>query len=116
MADGYRVTVSTLVGGTAVGKYVTEGVSFHCEAAFVNSAGSLADPATVKFAYKAAAIGVTTTLTYGTDAALVKKSTGTFYVDIDTNESAGQYDWTWFPTGTGQAAEKGIFYARPTET
>lgn len=116
MADGYKVTVSTLVGGTAVGKYVPKGVVLHCEAAFLNSAGAAADPATVKFAYQAAAIGVTTTLTYGVDAALVKKSTGVFYVDMDTGESAGEYDWRWFTTGTGQAAQQGTFYARSTET
>lgn len=116
MADGFRVTVSTLVGGVSVGGYVDKGVVLHCEAAFVNSVGVAADPATVKFAYKAEAIGVTTTLTFGTDVALVKKSTGTFYVDINTEESAGQYDWRWFPTGTGQSAKTGRFYARQPQT
>ena len=116
MADGYRITVSTLVGGTAVGKYVPKGVVLHCEAAFVTSAGTATDPATIKFAYQAAAIGTTTTLTYPTSAALVKKSTGTFYVDIDTGETSGEYDWRWFATGTGQAAEQGTFYVRSTET
>ena len=116
MADGFRTVVSTLVGGTAVGKYVPKGVVVHCEAVFTNSAGTATDPATVKFAYQAAAIASTTTLTYAVDAALVKRTTGTFYVDIDTGESAGEYDWRWFATGTGQAAEQGTFYVRSTET
>lgn len=116
MADGYRTVVSTLVGGTAVGKYVPKGVVVHCEAVFTASSGTATDPATVRFAYQAAAIGTTTTLLYGTDVALVKRTTGTFYVDIDTGESAGEYDWRWFPTGTGQAAEQGSFYVRNVET
>ena len=116
MSDGYRVTVTTLVGGSAIGKFMPKGVVFHCEAVFVTSAGTATDPATVKFAYQAAAIGTTTTLTYGTDVALVKKSTGTFYVDIDTGETAGEYDWRWFTTGTGQAAEQGEFYVRSPST
>ena len=116
MADGFRTVVSTLVGGAAVGKYVPKGVVVHCEAVFTNSAGTATDPATVKFAYQAAALATTTTLIYLTDSALVKRTTGTFYVDIDTGETAGEYDWRWFATGTGQAAEQGTFYVRSTET
>lgn len=80
---------------------------------FANSAGTAVDPTVVKFKYYAKAIGVATTYTYGTNAQLVRGGTGVYYVDIDTNESAGLFYWDFLSTGTGQAADQGQFYVRP---
>lgn len=58
------------------------------------------DPTTVTLAVTTPA-GVTTTYTYGTDAALVKESTGVYYL----NQSASQLGlWQYVWTGTGTAA------------
>ena len=114
MADGYSITVTTSIAGSTAPKYVDAGVVMHVAAAFLNSVNVAANPATVKFAYRADAVGVTTTLTYGTDPALVRSSTGNYFVDIDTNESGGRYEWNFYATGNGQAADHGEFYVRPT--
>lgn len=80
---------------------------------FANSVGTAVDPAVVKFRYYSQALAAGTTYTYGTNAALVRGSTGFYYVDIDTNESAGLWYWDFYSTGTGQAADQGTFYVRP---
>lgn len=85
-------------------------------AVFSNSVGTAIDPSVVKFQYLAAAIGVATTYTYGVDAALVKAATGSYYVNIDTNESAGGFSWRFYSTGTGQGATMDTFYVRPNIT
>lgn len=90
------------------------GDSVRVTAIFTDSAGTLADPTTVKFDYLNAAIGTATTYTYPT--VIVKASTGTYYVSIDTAESAGLYDWRFYATGTGQTADTGRFYVRPNPT
>ena len=83
---------------------------------FMNSNGSATvDPTVVKFQYNAQALGITTTYTYGTDAALVKDSAGRYHCDIDTNESSGIIFWRIFSTSTGQAAEEGRIYVRPRQ-
>lgn len=81
-------------------------------AIFTTSAGTAIDPTTVKLAYRADSIGVTTIFTYGPDAQLVRAGTGSYYVDLDTNDSPGRYEWNFYSTGTGQAAENGSFYVR----
>lgn len=93
--------------------FFNSGVVVRVSAIFTNSAGTAADPATIKFSYTAAALGVTTTYTYVTDAALVKSSTGNYYVDIDSRESGGMYDWRFFSTGSGQTSNQDKFYVRP---
>ncbi len=82
---------------------------------FLDSSGSVIDPAVVKFQYHAVAIGATTTLTYGTDATLFKDSSGRYHADIDTNESSGLYHYRPFSTGTGQAAKEARFYVKPKQ-
>ncbi len=82
---------------------------------FLDSGGSVTDPAVVKFQYNCAAVGLTTTFTYGSDAALVKDSSGRYHADIDTNESSGVYFYRPFSTGTGQAAREAKFYVRPKQ-
>lgn len=74
---------------------------------FTNSAGTAIDPAAVFFAYTNSA-GSTTTLQYGVDGAVVKSSTGVYYVDVSAS-SAGRWYWRWYSTGTGQAADIGEF-------
>jgi hypothetical protein len=77
-------------------------------AAWTNAAGTAIDPTAVFAKYKDPS-GSTTTLTYGTDLALVKDSTGNYHVDIDANE-AGTWRYRFYSTGTGQGAEEGNFY------
>lgn len=79
---------------------------------FTNSAGTVQDPTVVKFAFKNPA-GSVTTYTYGTDAELVKSSTGIYYVDVNCS-SAGTYFVRWYSTGTGQASEEDMFYVNAT--
>ena len=74
---------------------------------FTNSAGTAIDPSVVKFSYKNPA-GTTTTLTYGTDVALVKDSTGNYHVDVDASLT-GPWYCRFFSTGTGQAADESKF-------
>src|SRR4030095_7520864 len=80
---------------------------------FLDSSGSVVDPSVVKFEYHAKAVGLTTTLTYGTDATLFKDSAGRYHADIDTNQSSGVYFYRPFATGTGQAARAAKFSVRP---
>lgn len=76
--------------------------------AFTNTATSAAvDPATVVFKYEDPSANVTT-LTYPTDAALVKDSTGNYHVDINGDE-AGVWFWEWRGTGDNQATVEGSF-------
>lgn len=95
--------------------FFDSGVVIRVAAVFTNSAGTAVDPTTVKFSYRADALAVTTTLTNGIDAALVKSSTGNYYVDVDSRESSGQFDARFFATGTNQASSADIrFYVRPS--
>lgn len=82
---------------------------------FLDSSGSVIDPAVVKFQYRCEAVSMGTTFTYGADAALVKDSSGRYHADIDTNESSGLYYYRPFSTGTGQAARESRFYVRPKQ-
>ena len=85
-------------------------------AAFLTSSGSLSvDPVIIKGQYHAAALGITTTYTYGSNAQLVRGGTGVYYFDIDTAESSGVIFWRVFSTSTGQAADEGRFYVRPRQ-
>lgn len=78
-----------------------------CSAAFTNSAGSAVDPAAVRCQYKDPS-GNTTSLLYGTDAALVKDSTGNYHADVDADE-AGKWYYRFYSTGSGQAADEDTF-------
>jgi len=71
---------------------------------FKNSAGTLIDPTVVNFAYYVAG-AAPTVLVYGTDAGLVKSSTGIYYVDVSLT-SSGTWYYRFYSTGTGQAAEE----------
>jgi hypothetical protein len=58
--------------------------------------------------------GVTTTLTYGVDVALVKDSTGNYHVDVDVTE-AGQWWVRFYSTGTNQAAAEDFFLVQTSQ-
>jgi hypothetical protein len=80
-------------------------------AAFTNPTTQAAlDPDAVFFKYKNPA-GTIVTLQYGSDAALVKDSTGIYHVDVNAN-AAGKWLYRFYSTGTGQAAEEGAFKIR----
>ena len=74
---------------------------------FQNASAAYVDPATVRFKYKNPS-GTITTLTYLTDAALVKDATGEYHVDVDASVS-GTWHYRWESTGTNQAADEGKF-------
>lgn len=76
-------------------------------AAFTNSAGTALDPTAVKVKVRTPA-KVVTEYVYGTDAAVVKASTGNYHIDIDASLSGFYYTY-WYSTGTGQAAEESSF-------
>lgn len=79
-------------------------------AVFTNSAGTAIDPTAVYVKYRTPA-GVTTTLTYGVDVALVKDSVGHYHADISIT-AAGTWRYRWYSTGTGQASEEHYLKAR----
>lgn len=62
------------------------------------------DPAVVKFDYKKPD-GSVTSLTYLTDADLIKESTGVYRVDLEL-DAPGLWTIRFYSTGTGQAAEE----------
>jgi len=74
---------------------------------FTNAAGTATDPTAVLCKYRNPS-GTITTLTYGTDAALVKSATGIYYTDINANES-GVWRYRIYSTGTGQGAAETFF-------
>ena len=84
-----------------------------CSAIFTNIAGAAVDPAVVKFKFRTPA-GTITTYTYGTDAALVKDSTGNYHVDVNAT-GEGMWFYRFESTGTGQAAEEHNFFIANSE-
>jgi hypothetical protein len=76
-----------------------------CSATFTDQDDTAVDPTGIAFKVKTPA-GVTTTYTYGTDAALVRDSTGNYHVDVSMT-AAGLWPYRWASTGTGQAAAEG---------
>ena len=110
-----EVTVTLTVGDQTVYKFVDLGDLVHAVAVFEDSTGTAVDPTTVRFYYRVEQVGTTTTLTYGTDAALVKISTGNYYVDIDTANLGGWYYWRWRGSvAAGAGSAQGSFYVRNT--
>ena len=66
------------------------------------------DPAVVVFLYRLGPTGTITTLTYLTDADLIKDSVGNYHADIDLTTPGTLY-WEWRGTGANQAADEGNF-------
>ena len=61
-----------------------------------NAGGTIVDPATLTFKYKVEA-GATTTYVYGTDAQLVKVTTGVYQVEL-LCETGGEWSWQYKAT------------------
>lgn len=72
-----------------------------------NAADAVVDPGTVSVSYKAPNAAVVTKV-YGTDAEVVKVSTGVYRMDIDV-ATVGTWYYRWFSTGIGKAAEEKSF-------
>jgi hypothetical protein len=79
----------------------SKGDSIRCSGEFRNTAGELADPATVRFKFTTPA-GVTTTYVHGVDAQLVKDATGMYHVDLAGTTAT---DWYYQMEGTGNGIE-----------
>jgi hypothetical protein len=77
-----------------------------CTGTFASS-GTNVNPSAVMFKVRTPA-GVVTTYTYGVDAALVRDATGVYHVDVSA-DTAGDWLYRFWSTGTGQAAEEGRF-------
>lgn len=75
---------------------------------FTDEQGAPADPEAVFCAVRDPAETLTT-YEYGVDAELVQDDTGDYHLDIDAN-AVGFWHYRWYATGTGQAAEVGLFY------
>jgi hypothetical protein len=71
------------------------------------------DPGGVAFKVRSPG-GVITAYTYGTDPEVVKAGTGSYYVDVNGNES-GRWHVRYEGTGSGQAAEETSFVIEPSE-
>lgn len=82
-------------------------------AAFANAAGTALDPSVVKCAVLPPGATTATEYTYGTDGALVKAATGSYYVDVSAS-TEGRWRYRWYSTGTGQAADEDEFEIAPT--
>src|SRR3990172_1771375 len=70
--------------------------------------GAAVDPGIIIFKHRMGETGAITTLTYLTDADLIKDSVGNYHVDIDLT-TAGMLYWEWRGTGANQAADEGNF-------
>lgn len=80
--------------------------------AFATAAGTATDPGTVTVYYRPQG-GTVTTLVYGVDGAVVKASTGNYYVDISANV-AGIWHYSFRGTGSGQSADEHYFEVTPS--
>lgn len=81
--------------------------------AWTNAAGAATDPGTVLAQYINPA-GSVTSLTYPSDAALVKDSTGNYHVDINAN-AVGTWYYRFYSTGSGQGANEDYFVINRSE-
>jgi len=79
-----------------------------CTGTFTTAAGVATDPTAVNFKVRTPA-GTVTTYVYGTDAELVKASTGVYTVDVPLT-TTGTWAYRFYSTGTGQAAAEATFW------
>lgn len=80
---------------------------------FTNDAGSATDPTAVTARYLKPT-GSKTVLVYLTDAALVKSTTGVYYVDI-TPDIPGRWTVRFEGTGTVAQTDETSFYVNPDD-
>lgn len=85
----------------------TLGSSLRVSGVFKNSSDVAIDPSVVKFKFREPN-GNAVTYTYGTDAEIVKDSTGNYHVDLNL-DTPGTWYYRYYSTGTGQAASEGQF-------
>lgn len=78
-----------------------------------SSSGAVTDPTAVVFKIKTGS-GGTTTYTYGTDAALVKDSTGCYHVDWTTTVS-GVHSYRFAGTGAVITAGESSFTVKDSQ-
>jgi len=50
---------------------------------------------------------------FGTDAEVIKDSTGAYHCDHVMAEAIGEWRWRWISTGTGAGAHSGIVRVEP---
>ena len=81
-----------------------QGQKFRVYGYFKDEAGNLADPTNVFFRAK---IGSATVVsyTYGIGSEIVKQTTGTYYVDVDTTSFFGEYAFRWHCAGNIQTTQ-----------
>lgn len=85
---------------------------------FTDSNGAAVDPTAVMLRYwrvnnDGTLNGTVTTKVYLTDP-ITRDGTGLYHFDVDTTSAPGQYEYRWYSTGTGQAAQDGAFYVKPS--
>ena len=78
-----------------------------CSVSFRNEAGILADPTAVIFKLRLPS-GTITTYTFGVGVVIVKDGVGLYRVDVDAG-FCGIWEYRFYSTGSGQAAEEGKF-------
>lgn len=84
-----------------------------CTGTFTDSSGDAIDPTSVFFSALSPG-GTQTDYTYGTNAELVKSSTGVYYVDVNANAS-GDWYYRFYSTGSGQAANETRFVIQSSQ-
>ena len=97
--SGYTVIAGTLV-------------RFYTSTPFTNISGTVTDPTEVKFGYTVNG-GPPTTFTYGVGAQVVRDSTGTYHIDIDTTGLSGTWTYTWVGYGGVQTRAEGQLIVSP---
>lgn len=78
-----------------------------CTGNFKNTAGADINPTTITCQIKKPDSTITS-YTYGTDAELIRDSTGNYHLDVNAN-AVGRWYYRFSSTGTGQAAAEGSF-------
>lgn len=76
----------------------------------IEELGTAADPGTLVLTILKPD-GSTVTYTYGTDADVVRNTTGVYYVDYEIDQP-GRHRYSWTSTGAAQAYEKETFDVR----
>ena len=91
------------------------GALVRVEASFATSGGVPADPTGVALRYRVGS-GAAVVLVYGTDAAVIRDSTGKYYVDLTlTSAMVGKLvKYRWEATGAVQAASESEFRVAPS--
>lgn len=83
----------------------SKGSKVRLQVTFVDVAGVVVDPDLVFLQYIAPGAAVVTK-TYPAD--ITRVSVGVYRIDLDATAS-GRWDWRWYSTGSGQAADEGFF-------